>query len=246
MRSILRAALKAASGIGLAREEGAAPGFTRQGLRHRAVAEAFAVEVPERAATVLDVGCGTGGLSELLHAKGYSRLAGCDWLPSGAVDRAPPDYEYQQVDLNAEGLGAYGDASIDALVCSDVIEHLENPAAMLREFARVLRPGGVAVVSLPNAFNMLERVSWLVTGNSTRYKREQSTSEFGHISVIPANVLNSLAARAGLKVTGRYGGYFYLDGYMVLPGRDLSPRFSYNIIWTLRKPDSAAQPMATP
>ena len=235
MRTILRAGLKVASGLGLARPEGASPGFTRQGLRHRAVAAALAEHVPDRGVSVLDVGCGTGGLSSRLHENGYALLAGCDWLPMEAVEHAPPGFAYTHVDLNADALCAYADGSVDAIVCSDVLEHLENPARMLREFARVLRPGGTAVVSLPNAFNAVERICWLAKGNSTRYKREGSPDEFGHISILPSAVLASLATRAGLEVIASRGGYFYLDGYMILPDRDLSPRFSYNIIWVLRR-----------
>ena len=130
---------------------------------------------------VLDVGCGTGGLARVIAENGYSRLSGCDWLAEEKVEHAPTGFAYRQVDLNRDGLAGYADASFDAVVCSDVVEHLENPAAALREIARVLRPGGAALVSLPNAFNALERLYWLTRGNSTRYKREKSTSEFGHI-----------------------------------------------------------------
>ena len=239
IRAVLRTALKAASGLGLARREGSYPGFDRQQLRHRTVAKALSEELPDRNASILDVGCGTGGLSRVLHESGYLQLAGCDWLAEDEVD-GPPGFAYRQVDLNRDGLSGYSDAGFDVIVCSDVVEHLENPAAILREFARVLRPGGTALVSLPNAFNALERLSWLMRGNSTRYKREKSTNEFGHISVIPRDVLHSLAARAGLEVGGARGGYCYLDGYMLLPGRDVSPGYSYNVIWTLRKPPATA------
>ncbi len=236
MRTILRAGLKAASGIGLARQEGSLPGFNRQALRHQSVADVFSVEVQNRDSKTLDVGCGEGSLAAILRSKGFTSLAGCDWLPHEKVTRAPDGFAFRQIDLNGEGLTAYDPTSFDAIICSDVLEHLENPAAALREFARVLVPGGKAIVSLPNAFNLLERVSWFATGNSTRYKRETSTNEFGHISVLPRDVMYSLAARAELDIVGTSGGYAYLDGYVVMPRRAFSTAMSYNIVWTLRKP----------
>lgn len=232
LRTALRAMLRLASGAGIARLEGSSPGLSRQSLRHRSVAATVAQYVGKEAA-ILDVGCGQGQLSAVLQANGYTALHGCDWLPEAEVANAPEDFAYCEVDLNAQGLAAYGSASFDAIVCSDVLEHLENPAAMLREFARVLRPRGRVIVSLPNAFNVFERISWLVTGNSTRYKREMTTSEFGHISVLPENVLKSLAARAGLRLTATSGGSAYLDNYFILPSRDLSILFSYNIVFLL-------------
>lgn len=238
LRAILRSGLKGLSAARLARPEGVEPAFNRQSLRHQAVAKCFAAQLPDRNVRALDVGCGEGALSSLLHDQGYKALEGCDWLPEDRVCKAPAGYAYRQVDLNADGLTAYASESLGAIVCSDVIEHLENPAAALREFARVLVPGGKAIVSLPNAFNLLERISWLATGNSTRYKREQSVGEFGHISIIPRDVMLSLAARAGLTVVGTEGGYAYVDGYVLMPNRVFSPALSYNIIWVLQKPRS--------
>jgi len=236
LRAILRSGLKGLSAVNLARPDGADPTFTRQSLRHQSVVECFKANVPDRAARVLDIGCGEGGLSALLDQAGYTALHGCDWLPAEKVAKAPPGYDYRAVDLNADGLAGYASDGFDAVVCSDVIEHLENAAFALREIARVLSPGATAIISLPNAFNLLERVSWLATGNSTRYKRELSVSEFGHISIIPRDVMHSLAARAGLNVVGTQGGYAYMDGYVLMPSRVFSPSLSYNIIWILQKP----------
>lgn len=243
LRKLLRSLLALSQTIGLARKEDAASGFNRQHLRHRSVADALAKSQPDRAARILDVGCGLGGLSSRLAEAGYTRLSGCDWLGADAVSSAPPGFAYTQVDLNRDGLSAFADGSFDAIVCSDVVEHLENPAAILREFRRLLVPGGVAIMSIPNGFNLLERLSWLTSGNSTRYKRELSVTEFGHISVLPSQVLASLAARAGLNLQRPIGGYAYLDGYILRGGRSMSPTFSYNIIWPLVRPaDSDSRP----
>ena len=45
----------------------------------------------------------------------------------------------------------FPDSSFDAAVCFEVIEHVADPAALVRELARVLRPGGTLAISTPNA-----------------------------------------------------------------------------------------------
>lgn len=235
MRRALRAVLAAGTKLGLTEKEGSRPDASRSRLRHLAVADVFGREVPERSANILDVGCGQGALSRELQERGYLRLSGCDWLPCEALTAKARDFNYAQVDINATGLAHYADSSFDAVVCSDVIEHLENPAKALAEIARVLRTGGKAVVSVPNAFNLMERLSWALSGNSTRYKQEASTSEFGHIAVLPSHVMQSLAARAGLLIAARSGGYSYLDGFFILPKKRLSLLMSYNEILVMVK-----------
>jgi len=47
---------------------------------------------------------------------------------------------------------ALGDASIDVVLCTSVIEHLDEPLAALTEIRRVLAPGGVAFVNVPSWF----------------------------------------------------------------------------------------------
>lgn len=235
LRSTLRGGLRVMAAFGLARKEGDAPGFIRQSLRHDAIADAVSAELSDFDAAILDVGCGRGGLSRMLRERGFTSVKGCDWLDPGEVN-ADRDYPYQTIDLNRDGLSAYGDHTVDAVVCSDVLEHLENPARILAEIARVLRPRGLAFVSIPNAFNIVERLSWLATGNSTRYKRETSTQEFGHIAVLPSEVMASLSARAGLTICRTVGDYTYLDGYVILPRHLTSTLTSYGQIWIMMKP----------
>lgn len=151
---------------------------------------------------VLDVGCGDGKLLNSLVAPGRE-LHGCDWIAS------PPagvPITYAQVDLNREGLSRYEDASFDLVTCSDVIEHLEGPGALLREIARVLRPDGLAVVSFPNSWNLLERVRFLLTAKFRRFKSERVSGPWGHISFFTSEVLQSLCDRARLDIVQLCGG----------------------------------------
>ena len=141
--------------------------------------------------------------------------------------------EYKNVDLNKEFLNAYETGTFDLVLCSDVLEHLENPAAVLRELARVAKPEATVIISLPNAFNWVERLAILLTGNSTRYRTE-SPDEFGHISMLPTAILHSLCQRTTLSIRAVRGGFAYFGRWFLLPGRICSPHWSYYVIYRMQ------------
>jgi len=162
---------------------------------------------------VLDVGCGDGKLLRSLMAP-QRELHGCDWIETAP---AGVPAEYKQVDLNRAGLSAYADASFDLILCSDVIEHLESPGALLREISRVLRSNGMAFISFPNSWNLLERLRFLVTAKLRRFKSERVSGPWGHISFFTSEVLESLCDRARLDIWHLHGGGD--EGHMVVAGR---------------------------
>jgi SAM-dependent methyltransferase len=102
--------------------------------------------------TLLDLGCGSGGtLAALGRIAPGATLVGLDSSePALGQARAllaaqGPEVRLEQADL--ERPLPMADASIDAIVCHNVLECLADPAALLREGARVLRRGGMAVWS---------------------------------------------------------------------------------------------------
>ncbi|HWC76533.1 MAG TPA: class I SAM-dependent methyltransferase [Blastocatellia bacterium] len=192
--------------------------------------------------SVLDVGCAPGRLAERLYRAGFNNIEGCDWKPEcELVERVRGQLRYRQVDLNAAALESYDDAAFDVVICSDVLEHLEHPARMLREFARVTAPGGNIFITLPNGFNLLERWHILKTGNSSRYRSERGSSLFGHISMLPTWVLESLCDRAGLEVVAEGQGFMWWN-YFWFPNRRFSHLFSYYAYYQLRHKLATNQP----
>jgi 2-polyprenyl-6-hydroxyphenyl methylase/3-demethylubiquinone-9 3-methyltransferase len=96
---------------------------------------------------VVDLGCGGGLLSKPLAEAG-ARVLGCDLSPASLGQARQ---HVAGVFVHADALRAPLAASCaDIVLLADVLEHVENPAAALREAARVLRPGGVAFVNTLN------------------------------------------------------------------------------------------------
>jgi SAM-dependent methyltransferase len=74
--------------------------------------------------------------------------------PGGGTDYVEPDIV---ADFNTDRLGAISDGSQDFVIASHVLEHLAEPIGFIAEIHRVLRPGGVALVLLPDRHRTEDR-----------------------------------------------------------------------------------------
>jgi 2-polyprenyl-6-hydroxyphenyl methylase/3-demethylubiquinone-9 3-methyltransferase len=90
---------------------------------------------------------------------------------------------------------------------------MENPARILQELGRVVSRDGHVFFSIPSSTNLMERVYFLFTGNSTRYISERRSAMWGHISWFTTDILESLLDRAGLRLVKRRGGYCWWKGH---------------------------------
>ena len=110
--------------------------------------------------THLDIGAGTGRLVELFRNEFHTTTSVCDYtdhlmkIPGQKVDIA---------NLNEQKL-PYADASFDVVTATEVVEHLEHYRETIREIHRVLKPGGVAILSTPNILNINSRLRYLWFG----------------------------------------------------------------------------------
>ena len=119
-----------------------------------------------RGARVLDLGSGSGYGARLLRDAG-ARVTGLD-LDAAAVRLAAP-----AVRASAECL-PFADASFDAVVCFEMIEHVPRPERVADEIARVLGRNGIALVSTPDRSIYTDRA-----GNRNSYHlREMTRAEF--------------------------------------------------------------------
>jgi ubiquinone/menaquinone biosynthesis C-methylase UbiE len=238
--------------------------FFRQ--RRDAVLALLAQRVPQDR-PVLDLGCGAGPVLAALRAAGWS----CTGL-----DGAPDMLGQARERLAAAGLSSedlhLGDCRatpfeanrFDAVLCLGVISYVEDYRPVLREIHRVLRPGGLAVVSCRNAANPVLSDPWrLATGLVRRLLRRVRPEPFTPGRFLDRSVVREQLERAGLVVEREVGIGF---GPPRLAGRPLlgdaaAIRLSDAIgrlasraglwplarratdisLWVLRKPDGSGE-----
>ena len=134
----------------------------------------------------LDIGAGQGELIKALRQSLPLSSSACDFH----VERfALKDITCAQVNLNHQSL-PYPDAKFDLVTSSEVVEHVENYRALLREAFRVTVDGGVVVVTTPNVLNVNSRVRYLVSGFANLFgplpvRNDKLYSTGGHITPIP-------------------------------------------------------------
>jgi O-antigen biosynthesis protein len=99
---------------------------------------------------ILDLGCGAGGNGALLKRAGAREVVGVERDSSACTQAAAVLDKVVRCDLGALGEADLGAEPFDAVLASDVLEHLVDPDAVLAEAVRRLRPGGVVIASIPN------------------------------------------------------------------------------------------------
>ena len=81
-------------------------------------------------------------------------------------------------------------ASLDAVMCSEVLEHVDSPKESIQELVRVLKPGGVMALSVPRY--LPELICW-------KLSKEYSKTPGGHVRIFKHSQLRDLAVNNGLQ-----------------------------------------------
>ena len=160
---------------------------------------------------LLDVPAGEGALSARLSRAGFD-VRSCDLYPE--IFRVP-EIEARRGDLS--GVLPYADAEFQYITCLEGLEHIENPHQAIREFARLLGPGGHLMISVPNILNIEERVKWLLNGHTSHFKpisqehlrmRREQWGEMEevalHINPIAYTELRYILEKYGFELLGAF------------------------------------------
>jgi SAM-dependent methyltransferase len=138
---------------------------------------------------VLDAGCGEGVLVD-------------EFATRLAIEGIDQNYSSERIRAGSLTALPYPPGSFDRALCLDVLEHLtfeEQPRA-LAELHRVLAPGGLLLVSVPNLAHLQSRVHFLLTGRLIR-----TASEVKHPGDRPVAEYLELARRSGFALIARRG-----------------------------------------
>ncbi len=143
----------------------------------------------------LDVGTGNGFLPRVVRpALTDVHITGSDFAQN-ALDAAQDALdEAVLTDLDKKGL-PLEDSSYDFITCLEVIEHVIFPEFAIQELARVLKPGGHVVITVPN----IQHVEYLV--QLLRGKMPGPAADARHMSIFTHSHLAKLMRATGLQVT---------------------------------------------
>lgn len=126
---------------------------------HQRLFKAYVAAEPYVSGDALEVGCGEGRGVELLmqHAKSFTAVDKIDEALQVLRDKFPGA---RFLAMNLPPLHGMGDNSYDCVVSFQVIEHIKEDRFYLQEIHRVLKPGGVALITTPNRKMSLSRNPW--------------------------------------------------------------------------------------
>jgi 2-polyprenyl-3-methyl-5-hydroxy-6-metoxy-1,4-benzoquinol methylase len=186
---------------------------------------------------ILDFGAGKGRLA--MHLSAMDRF---DSITAADIIVPPPSetpaIQWIEADLNFPLDAA--EAMFDVIVAAEVIEHLENPRGLAREWLRLLRPGGTLVMSTPNNESWRSLLALVFQGH---YAFFGPGSYPAHITALLRKDIERIATEAGFEGTR----FFYTDQGAVPKIRGLKwqtismgllagLRYSDNVIAVARKP----------
>lgn len=200
--------------------------------------------------TVLDVGCGNGVISRFIGSHGYNVL-GID-VSAKTIENASklnqlPNVQFQV--KSAEALTAEG-TTYDVVICSEVLEHLNQPDKLLEVLHIALKDTGILVVTVPNGMgprevlvtkpviNMQKKqnATWRFTNRVKKLlgysgtTTQSSADDLEHVQFFTADALKQMAAKNGFNIIN-FGNSNFIDD--VFPFSLLTKRSS-----TLQKIDS--------
>ncbi|HYH84020.1 MAG TPA: class I SAM-dependent methyltransferase [Pyrinomonadaceae bacterium] len=160
--------------------------------------------LPERLGRVADVGCGPGVMVEAVRARGGT-FEGLDLSPEMVREASEKFGHLEGVSFregNVEALDLPSD-TYDQVLCMAVIEYLKTPDRALSEIARVLRPGGTAIITVPKRWH----VDRLTVGLTTPARALARALGAASADTLPRlrlqpDELDEAARRAGLRADG--------------------------------------------
>ena len=147
---------------------------------------------------LLDMGCGEGRHSIGALLETSANVIGLDLSLKdlSIANSRLNDFDLSNLDTFCTfGVGNINNiplesASLDAVMCSEVLEHVDSPEESIQELIRVLKPGGVMALSVPRY--LPELICW-------KLSKDYSKTPGGHIRIFRHNQLKNLGINSGLE-----------------------------------------------
>lgn len=152
---------------------------------------------------VLDLGCGDGLFGSYLKEKTGCELVGIDANARGLNKASARGYDQAILieDLNTQPLPLQNER-FDLIICKDILEHLLDPAILLKESFRILADSGFVLVHVPNHFPFYYRLKFLFSNDidTQGYYPESEEWNFPHVRFYTFSGLTRLMKNSGFKI----------------------------------------------
>lgn len=150
---------------------------------------------------LLNLGGGTGQVADI-----YREIGLDVYNLDIAVDSE--DLKNKKFDLNCNEELPYEKESFDFVVCSEIIEHLENPWKLFRDVKSVLKKDGIFILSTPNVLSVYSRLIFLLTGYFKWFTPECFAFHINPLPIWEVRIINEKVGFKELKVKGSGDFYF--------------------------------------
>ncbi len=162
-----------------------------------------ALKLLERGDRLLDIGCGDGILG--YYAKNfYKEIHGIDVSETALKIAKERGIITKKVNMNEEVLPFEADY-FDAVTCLDVLEHVFEPEDLINEFSRVLKKGGIVVISTPNIRYWHHLYDLTFRGIFPKTSSDEEHYDGGHLHYFTFRDIEKLVEKRGFKVLQRSG-----------------------------------------
>lgn len=164
--------------------------------------------LPGKPGRVLDCGCGDGGNARILRERGW-RVEGITISPEEARLASEHCERVHLADLE-QGVPAEVEGGFDVVLLSHVMEHLRGPERLLADVRKVLAPGGIVAVGLPNTLFFPYRLQLML--GRLEYQRT-GVLDHTHVHLYTFETGARLLRENGFRiVTARASGFLPLGG----------------------------------
>jgi SAM-dependent methyltransferase len=193
---------------------------------------------------VLDLGCGFGrhafeaarrGASVVALDAGPEEVAQVRATFGAMIEAGELDVHHPATAVQGDALRLpFADGTFDRVIASEVLEHIPNDVAAMRELARVLKRGGTMAVTVPRCAP--EAINWVLSD-------EYHDTPGGHVRIYRRSTLERRLRRAGLEPTGFHHAHGLHSPYwwlrcLVGPSNDAHPAvkaYHQVLVWDIVK-----------
>jgi 2-polyprenyl-3-methyl-5-hydroxy-6-metoxy-1,4-benzoquinol methylase len=165
---------------------------------------------------VLDIGCGNGNIALALGSLGFN-VKGID-VDDASIETANSINTFANVAFEVADANKFTiNDEYDVVICSEVLEHLPHPEELVQSAHRILKPGGIMIVTVPNGYGpretiMTKPMQWMMRKGYTRQlvkvkkafgyanaTEQSSNPDLTHIQFFSRTKLTNMMQSAGFS-----------------------------------------------